>query len=269
MMLHLRRHEAPISKDAWDEIDAEACRVLKLNLAARKLVDFVGPLGWATSGVSLGRVQDGSPAAEAVQTRLRRVQPLAELKTRFSLLLSELEAVDRGAADPDLQPVIAAAQRLARAEDHLVFSGYEPGGIAGIGGGSVHPPLTITTDYEKYPNTVAQATNVLKRAGVDGPYGIALGPRCYAGLIQAPTQGGYPVIERLRNVLNGPIVWAPGIDGAVVASVRGGDFELHVGQDISIGYESHSDTEVHLYMIESVTFRNLAPEAGLALKYAA
>jgi len=266
-MLNLRRNEAPLSNAAWSEIDAEAKRVLELHLAARKLVDFRGPLGWARSGISVGRADDAQSPNDGVKASLRRVQPLVELRVELSVSRIEMENVDRGAADADLDPVIEAAKKLAAAEDTVVFEGYPPGGVAGAGAGSIHAPRTISQDYEQYPFTVAEATNVLKQAGVDGPYGIALGPRCYAGLIQAPASGGFPVLDRLRNVLKGPIVWAPAVDGAVVMSLRGGDFELHVGQDVSIAYRSHSETEVHLALIESLTFRNLAPEAAVALRY--
>lgn len=58
------------------------------------------------------------------------------------------------------------------------------------------------------------------------------------------------------------------MDGAAVLSQRGGDFELTVGQDFSIGYLEHSASSVHLYLQESFTFRVLAPEAAVALSYA-
>lgn len=268
MMLNLRRNEAPISARAWEEIDAEARRVLELDLAARKLVDFVGPLGWKTSGVSVGRADSAEELIPGVSTELRKIQPLVELRLDFALSRRALEDVDRGAEDVELDPVVVAAQKLAAAEDTLVFSGYGPGAVRGLGGGSAHAPLTISTHYEKYPMTVSEATSTLRRAGVDGPYGIALGPRCYAGLMQAPSAGGYPVLERLRNVLLGPIVRAPAVNGAIVLSMRGGDFGLHVGQDLSVGYHAHDDDQLHLFLTESLTFRNLAPEAAIALVYA-
>jgi uncharacterized linocin/CFP29 family protein len=164
--------------------------------------------------------------------------------------------------------LIEAASRIALAEDSAIFNGYVPGGIKGIVESSPHPKLTISDDYERYPQTVAEATRLLRVAGVDGPYGIALGPRCYAGVTQATERGGYPVIELVRRVLDGPIVWAPAVDGAVVLSVAGDDFELTVGQDLSIGYLSHTDTAVRLYLTETMTFRVLRPEAGVALVYA-
>jgi uncharacterized linocin/CFP29 family protein len=75
-------------------------------------------------------------------------------------------------------------------------------------------------------------------------------------------------MELVRRLLDGPIVWAPAVDGAVVLSVQGGDFELTVGQDLSIGYASHTETAVRLYLTETMTFRVLRPEAAVALVYA-
>ena len=52
-------------------------------------------------------------------------------------------------------------------------------------------------------------------------------------------------------------------------TTRGGDFDLHVGQDISIGYLSHTDAAVRLYLQESFTFLLLTTEAAVALAPAA
>ena len=60
-------------------------------------------------------------------------------------------------------------------------------------------------------------------------------------------------------------MWAPGVDGAVVVSQRGGDFVLEVGEDLSIGYERHDADSVALYIQESFTFRVLTREAAVAL----
>jgi uncharacterized linocin/CFP29 family protein len=79
--------------------------------------------------------------------------------------------------------------------------------------------------------------------------------------------GGYPVLEHLRLIAGGPVLWAPAVDGAIVLSLRGGDYELTVGQDISIGYLDHDDTNVHLYLEESFTFQILTPEAAVHLNY--
>lgn len=266
-MNHLRRELAPVSDAAWAELEEEATRTLKATLAGRKLVDFAGPLGWDASAVGVGRVDsvaDGPvPGAKA---RMRRVQPLVELEVVFELDRAELESIDRGAGDADLDPVIDAARTMAMAEDRAIFHGYEGGRIEGMCEAAVGGSIPITDDYERYPMAVASALNRLRKAGVDGPYAIALGPRCYTGLTET-TSHGYPVIEHVRRLLSGPIVWAPGVDGAVVLSLRGGDYVLTVGQDLSIGYLDHDDTSVRLYLQESLTFRVLSPEAGVWLAY--
>ena len=73
------------------------------------------------------------------------------------------------------------------------------------------------------------------------------------------------MFEHLRHILGGPIVWAPGVRGAVVLSLRGGDFLFESGQDLSVGYDRHDADAVHLYIEESFSFRVATPEAAVAL----
>jgi uncharacterized linocin/CFP29 family protein len=263
----LLRELAPVTAAAWALIEEEATRTLKLKLAARKLVDFSGPLGWEASAVSSGRVAFVAEAPEGVEMRLRKVQPLVELRVPFELQREELEAAARGAKDTVLDPVRAAAGAAAMAEDRAVFRGVSGAGIRGIEEEATAAKLTLSDDYQAYPGVVADAINKLHLAGVEGPYGIALGPRCYTGLSKT-TQGGYPVMEHVRRLLDGPLVWAPAVDGAVVLSMRGGDFELTAGQDFSIGYLEHTASTVSLYLQETFTFRVLAAEAAVPLAYA-
>jgi uncharacterized linocin/CFP29 family protein len=267
-MNHLMRGLAPISDHAWEEINEEAASVLRQFLAARKLVEFTGPKGWDHAAEATGRSTplDDAPH-DGVDGAIRRVLPLVELRAAFELDRAELDAIERGAPDPDLEAVAEAARRLALAEDQAVFDGYAAAGIEGIAEASPHDAIAITDDYEDYPGSVAKAVSRLRLEGVEGPYGVALGPQCYQGVMETTQRGGYPVLEHVRAILGGPIVWAPAVNGAVVVSLRGGDFELVVGQDVSIGYRSHTDTTVGLYLEESLTFRAVGPEAGIALRY--
>ena len=50
------------------------------------------------------------------------------------------------------------------------------------------------------------------------------------------------------------MVWAPGLDGSLVLSMRGDDFQLTVGEDFSIGYLGHDHDKVRLYIEEPFTF---------------
>ena len=267
-MNHLLRDLAPVSDPGWEAIEEEASRTLRHFLAARKLVDFSGPLGWEHSAETLGRVDPLGDAPAGVDAAIRMMQPLAELRTPFELSRRELEAIDRGSRDYDLQVVIDAARQAASAEDAAVFHGYAAAGIAGISQSTPHAPVVIGDDYNQYPGTVARALATLQAAGIAGPFAIALGPRCYTGVIETTEHGGYPVLEHIRLILGGPMVWAPAVDGAIVVSLRGGDFQLTCGQDFSIGYLDHDADSVRLYLEESMTFRALSPDAGVALVYA-
>jgi uncharacterized linocin/CFP29 family protein len=265
-MNHLLREKAPISDAAWAEIDQEATRTLEHFLAARRLVDFEGPKGWGHPGEPTGRVEDMDPLQlGAVAVRRRQVQPLVELRTPFELARPELEAIDRGACDAGLDPVIEAAKQAALAEDEMVFHGGA--GCVGLAAASPHEPVAISNDYERYPSFVARGMARLQDAGVPGPYAIALGPRCYTGVIEESEMGGYPVLEHLRLILGGPVVRAQAVNGAMVLSLRGGDFEIVSGQDLSIGYLDHDAERVRLYIEESLAVRICSPEAAIWLRY--
>jgi uncharacterized linocin/CFP29 family protein len=115
---------------------------------------------------------------------------------------------------------------------------------------------------------VAQAVSRLRLAGVEGPYALVLGQSAYTAA-SGGSDDGYPVLDHVERLVDGGIVWAPGIEGGAVVSTRGGDFELDIGQDFSIGYLNHSDTAVTLYLQETMTFRMLTAEAAVSLDPAA
>jgi len=260
----LKRSHAPITPEAWKQIDDEAKRVLELNLAGRKLVDFDGPHGWDYAAVNTGHLAVKTDGALGVPWGVRGVVPLIEIRMPFELRLREIDDASRGAA-LDLAAVVAAAEKTAHAEETAIFNGFKAGGIEGIIPSSAHSPITIPADYADYPSAVVEAVETLRRGGINGPYALALGPSCYAGLNEA-AEDGYPIRERVDHFLDGPMVLAPKVDGAVVLSKRGGDFQLSVGQDLSIGYAGHDRDTVYLYLTESFAFRVLERAAAVYLK---
>jgi len=264
-MSNLLRRHAPITEAGWEEIDREAKERLMPGLAARRLVSFSGPHGWQHSATSLGRVMPVEDAAEGLEAQRRIVLPLVELRAPFAISREELRAGDRGAADMDLEPLDKAAQRVVTAENAAVFHGWSAAGIAGITEATPHPPISRGDDVEKYPGHVARAVELLLRHGIGGPYGLALGGRDWTRVVETTEHGGYPLFEHLREIVQGPLVWAPGVEGAVVLSLRGEDFLFESGQDLAVGYWSHDATHVHLYLEESFSFRIATPEAAVAI----
>ncbi|MGB0120334.1 MAG: family 1 encapsulin nanocompartment shell protein [Solirubrobacterales bacterium] len=261
------RGHAPITDEAWRQIDAEAKERLLPALGARKLVDFDGPHGWQHSSTNLGRTdREAKAPTKGVFLTTRKVLPLAELKTPFSLSRAELEDLDRGAVDADFEALDKAAQQTAIAENVAVFHGIESSGIDGIAAMSSHDPIPLTANnFDRYPEHIAKAIEMLLTSGIEGPYGVALSPDSYTGVVET-NEGGYPLLQHMRKILDGgPLVWAPGLEGVVVASLRGGDFLFESGQDLSVGYESHDADQVNLYIEESFSFRVATPEAAVAL----
>ncbi len=265
-MNHLLRGIAPLSDGNWKLLDDEARERLHGPLGARRLVDFRGPLGWEHSATDLGRVEDVAPPdGGGVEARRRQVLPLVELRADFSIARGELADNDRGAVDVELEPLDEAALRIATCENAAVFHGWAEAGIAGIAEASPFEPEKLG-EVDGYPRWVARAVESVRSAAVGGPYGLALGPDEYTRVIETAEHGGYPLFDHLEQILlGGPIVWAPGVRGAVVVSLRGGDFLFESGQDLAIGYENHDASSVDLFLEESFSFRVATPEAAAAL----
>jgi uncharacterized linocin/CFP29 family protein len=261
-MNNLHRELAPISEPAWAQIEEEASRTLKRHLAARRIVDVEGPKGVEASAVGTGHIRQIEAPGEGIQAVQREVKAFVELRVPFELARQAIDDVERGAKDSDWSAVKDAARKLAFGEDRAVFDGYAAAGIQGIRQGTSNPFLRLPPEVSGYPALIAQAVSQLRLTGVNGPYALVLGSEPYTA-ISGGSDEGYPVLRHIQRLIDGEIVWAPAIEGGFVLSTRGGDFELDIGQDISIGYLGHSETAVELYLQESFTFRLLKAEAAV------
>jgi uncharacterized linocin/CFP29 family protein len=263
-MNNLHRGLAPISDAAWAQIEEEASRTIKRHLAARRIVDVAGPKGADFPAVGTGHQRQIQTPGEGIEAAQRDTRALVELRVPFELTRQAIDDVERGANDSDWSPLKDAARRIAFAEDRAVFDGYAAAGIQGIREGTSNPVLTLPSSVKGYPGVVAEAVSQLRLAGVNGPYALLLGTEPYTA-IGGATDDGYPVLQHIQRLVDGKIIWAPAIKGGVVVTTRGGDFELTIGQDLSIGYLSHSATAVRLYFQETMTFLMLTSEASVVL----
>ena len=263
-MNNLFRELAPISEAAWAQIEEETTRTFKRHLAGRRVVDVLGPKVADLAAVGTGHLRPMDNPREGVLARLREAKAVIELRVPFELDRQSIDDVERGANDSDWQPAKDAARLLAFAEDSAVFDGYSAAGIVGIRQGTSNPKTALPNDVREYPGAIADSLSQLRLAGVNGPYSVLLGASAYTALA-ATSDHGYPVLEHVKHLVDGKIIWAPATEGAFVVTTRGGDFELHIGQDVSIGYLSHTDTAVRLYLQETFTFLLLTTEAAVAL----
>lgn len=263
-MNNLHRELAPISDAAWAQIEEEISRTFKRYLAGRRVVDVKGPLGAAFSSVGTGHLKSIASPKDGVTAALREVKSAVELRVPFDLSRSDIDDVERGANDSNWQPAKDAARQMAFSEDGAIFAGYAAAGIAGLREGTSNPKMTLPSDVREYPDAIAQGLSQLRLVGVNGPYAVLLGAEAYTALAET-SDHGYPVLEHVKRLVDDKIIWAPAIDGAFVVTTRGGDFELHIGQDLSVGYQSHTNSAVRLYLQETFTFLLYTSEASVAI----
>ena len=263
-MNNLHRELAPISDAAWAQIEEEAARTLKRYLAARRVVDLHGPSSVALSAVGTGHLRSIAAPSDGILARQREVRALVELRVPFELDRQMIDDVERGANDSDWQPAKDAVKKIAFAEDGAIFDGYTAAGIGGIRQGTSNPVKTLPADVREYPDAIAQCLSQLRLVGVNGPYAVLLGADAYTALAET-SDHGYPVLEHVKRLVKDKIIWAPAIAGAFVLTTRGGDFALYLGQDVSIGYLSHTDAAVRLYLQETFTFLYFTSESAVAL----
>ena len=261
-MNNLYRELAPVSAAAWAGIEDEAKRTFALHAAARKAVDVTGPDGLALAGIGTGHVTAIDAPADGVTAALLDWRPVVELRVPFTLSRAEIDSVERGALDPDWQPVKDAAKKIAFAEDRAVFDGYAAAQITGVRQASSNPALALPGEARDYPDVVSKAVSQLREVGVAGPYSLLLSADAWTAVSET-SDHGYPISEHLARLLDGDIIWAPAIDGALLLSARGGDYELRLGQDLAIGYLSHDADSVQLYFTESFTFAVYTTEASV------
>jgi uncharacterized linocin/CFP29 family protein len=263
-MNNLYRELAPITELAWAEIELEAARTFKRHIAGRRVADVTEPGGPTAAAVTTGRLLDVAAPTDGVIAHLRASQPLVRLRVPFTLSRTEIDDVERGSKSSDWDPVKEAAKKLAFVEDRAIFEGYPAASIEGIRHASSNPQLALPNDAREIPDVISQALSELRLAGVDGPYSVLLSAEAYTKVSET-TEHGYPIREHINRLVTGDIIWAPAIDGAFVLTTRGGDFDLQLGTDVSIGYTSHDADTVQLYLQETLTFLVYTAEASVAL----
>lgn len=256
----LRKSLAPISDKAWDEITEQLDDILKTYLTGRKFVDIDGPNGLEFGSVSTGRlVTPDNQDDQGVNYGIREVLPLVEIRKPFEMDLWELDNIDRGAKDPNLEPLEKAAKEVALFEEKTIYEGFEPASIKGLKTSSEKAPVTVPSDVNDFIKEISNQTVYLKENAVEGPYTLVVSAKDWLNIVELSE--GYPVQKQIQEILGGQVIINHSNENTFLVSERGGDYELVIGQDITIGYDSHSTEKVKLYLTSSFTFRVLTPES--------
>ena len=212
-MSHLLREHAPITETAWAEIDDEARERLTPALAARKLVDFAGPHGWEHSATNLGRT---SAARRRAGRRRRGARSAACCRWWSCACRSRCRATS--CATPTAARTTSTSARSTRPPAASRPPRTAPCSTAGRPPASPASPRPRRTTRSRSATTATctratwrRAVETLLPPGVDGPYGLALGPEAYTRVLETTEHGGYPLLDHLRKIVGGPLVWAPGV----------------------------------------------------------
>ncbi|MBD3162804.1 MAG: bacteriocin [Candidatus Latescibacteria bacterium] len=264
MMDLLKRAQAPVTSAAWEQIDEECKRTLTTNLTARRVMDVSGPHGLEYGALNLGRLDVPSGQTDkTVRYGIRKVQPLIELRATIELDQWELDNADRGAEDVDLDPLTKAATQFARFEEQAIYTGLNGTGFTSLQKAAEHSAVKLGSDGASFPEPISEALVTLRETGIEGPYALVLGPKHYRLLTSVGRM--CPPIQHVEHLIEGPVLMSPVLEGGFLLSQRGGDFEIVLGQDAALGWESHGDGKVVLFLMESFTFRVLEPRAVVPL----
>lgn len=263
----LKRNKAPFSAAVWGALETEAAAVFQKHLTGRKVVDYTGPAGLGFAGVNTGRAVAAKEKLGSVSVAVRENLPVLELKVPFVVKESEIDLILRGAPVFDNTSIVAAAKALCDAENALVFDGYKKEGIEGMVGALTNSAVKVKGD-DILPG-VAEAVKELVNAQVDGPYALLIQPQYYGKLFSVAGNAGYPLTKKLSELLKGgEVLPVPSLKkGAMVVSLRGGDYEILGGVDIAMGYNKELADGHELFLFETLTFRVNTPEAAVALEW--
>ena len=259
-MNFLRRELAPISPQGWSEIDTVAKKALAANLSGRKFVDVDGPHGLDYASVPLGRLtMPEKQEAATVRYGVHQVLPLVETRTDFSLPIWELDNIERGAKDLNLDAVINSSRDIAAFEESAIYNGFAPGSIIGLEKSVRSRRIEISLDMNAAIDAVSKAQEQMQKDGVGGPANLVVSPTLWEFLGHCVPGG--TLRSTIEKEIGGRVLYAEYLKDALLVSTRGGDAELTIGQDFAIGYHGHTADEISLFITESFTFRVLSPEA--------
>ncbi|TVR73248.1 MAG: bacteriocin [Marinilabiliales bacterium] len=250
----LKQSLAPLSDEAWQEIKSAAKQILSSHLSARRFASISGPMGWDYAAVPTGRLDiPGGQDKKGVVYGIHKVQPLIEPRISFKLNIWELDNLARGARDADLDQLEEAAVKLAEFEEKTVYYGIKNASVTGLKDVNSSEKLQLPGSIEGLLSTVSEGITKMMDASVTGPWTLVVSPALWKQI--SSHFKGYPLKLQLEKLLGGPVIMGHFIEEAFLVPSAAEDINLVIGQDISIGYESHNEKEVRLFLTESFTLR--------------
>lgn len=258
----LYRDLAPVSQEAWDEMEETLMEVFRTYLSARKVVKVVGPKGFDYNVISEGRL-DRIEEESGLCHGNYKVLPLTEVRIEFEMNKWELDNIVRGAKDINYDNLEKAAEKVALFEEDAIYNGCEKAQIKGLIKSAEKEDMKFGKDAKEILDSIAEGMIELRRAYQEGPFTLVVGEEAYRRIV---SQGSnYPLEKRIENLTGKGIVYSHVLDGALLIPYNHDDLEMTIGQDLSLGYQSSDNKNIRFFITESFAFRVLDPD--IIVKY--
>ena len=258
----LYRELAPISNEAWEEIDEKAREVLKSYLSGRKVVNVNGPKGLDFNVISEGRLINIEKENDICYGNYQ-VLPLTESRIEFEMSRWELDNIGRGAKDVDYEPLEKAMETIGLFEENAIYNGLDKAAIVGLNNSIKSEPIPFGNEPTAMMEAITKGLIRLRKVYQQGPFSLVVNKEIYKRILSKET--AYPLDERIKDLIGGKIIFSHVIDGGYLLPHDHEDLELTIGGDFSIGYQSHNSEKIRFFARESFTFRVLDP--SIIVKY--
>jgi uncharacterized linocin/CFP29 family protein len=251
------REGAPFGQGVWDEIDQVARAAAEEVRAGRRLLEVVGPLGFAArAGVAEDEAVGGDEAPDRVHVHVPAVRALPVLHRTFSLGARNVAAREAAREPLVLSEAAEAARQIGRAEDGLLFDGNAEAGVTGL---LAHPGAVALTagdwsDPARAADELLAALARLDQAGHHGPFAAAVSPGRFYQLLRPHPGSALTPYQQLLPAFAGGIVKAPALaDGAVVVMRSASGPRAVLGQELAAAYDGREGIFHRISLVESVT----------------
>ncbi|MBN2782609.1 MAG: encapsulin [Campylobacterales bacterium] len=261
----LNQSNIPFGDGVKTVIESEITEYLSKRLTLRGVVDFRGEYTFDTDAIATKNLKPIS-SDNGVEISIREPIKMVEVRKRFTIPKSVIEDIKRGKSDFDNKSLTKASNEFAKVENEIILNGCSDANIKGILP-SIENKLSANNATELL-KCIAKSIGVFNENFVDGAFKLIISSNTLANLY-TESFNGLSIKERVDEILGaGAIVISQDIGDykALMLSQRGGDFEFYSGLDVSLGFDGETSDSVEMFLLETLAFRVITPEAAILIE---
>lgn len=243
--------------DVVDSIQTAALERARGVLTARRFLDFEGPIGAGVPSLQVGKIIEDTIGQEgSVGIAARRALAIPTLHTTFRLPIRELQGAQEHQFPLPTQPAEDAAERVAIAEERLVYHGHQDLNVQGV---LAHPevPRVPLSDWGSPAQAIGDiigAADKLDERGAHAPFALVLAPALYNQLFRKYEGSDVLALNHLRRLATGGVYKCYTLErtGALISPDLG---PLVCAQDLQVSYLDMDSNTVRFVVSSGVVLR--------------